>query len=126
MQVQTSRLAGEQFAYYVVLNNNMIRNLTYGELSTDLQIRISSILTSEKYAQNNMKIMIYNGDLDLWSNFIGAQRFGQEIAAALKLNTTEDRIWRHNYDSAAFVWMDGGVITSYSSNFHIASIRVSL
>ncbi|CAP27538.2 Protein CBG07588 [Caenorhabditis briggsae] len=99
------------------------RNVTYNTLSTDLQTTISSILTTKNYAANNAKIMIYNGDLDIWSNFVGAQRFGAEIAANLKLNVTEDRIWRHNYDSAAYQWMDGGVITSYTSNLHVASVR---
>ncbi|PIC20876.1 hypothetical protein B9Z55_025919 [Caenorhabditis nigoni] len=99
------------------------RNVTYNNLSNDLRTTISSILTTKNYAANNAKIMIYNGDLDIWSNFVGAQRFGAEIAANLKLNVTEDRIWRHNYDSAAYQWMDGGVITSYTSNLHVASIR---
>lgn len=104
-------------------NFQSCRNLTYNSLSSDLQVKLSSILTTKNYVTNAMKVMVYNGDLDIWSNFIGAQRFGAEIAANLNLNLTEDRIWRHNYDSAAFVWMDGGVITSYTRNFHIASIR---
>ncbi|KAF1749174.1 hypothetical protein GCK72_025641 [Caenorhabditis remanei] len=104
-------------------NFQSCRNVTYRTLSNDLLTQITSIINTNTYVTNNMKIMIYNGDLDIWSNFIGAQRFGQEVAAALNLNMTEDRIWRHNYDSAAFVWMDGGVITSYTSNLHVASVR---
>uniref|UniRef100_A0A8R1DZS5 Carboxypeptidase n=1 Tax=Caenorhabditis japonica TaxID=281687 RepID=A0A8R1DZS5_CAEJA len=99
------------------------RSANFSNLSTDLQIRLASILTTKNYSVNKAKIMIYNGDRDVLSNFIGAQKFGRELAASLKLNLTEDRIWRHNYDSAAFKWMDGGVITSYSSDFHVASIR---
>ncbi|CAI2358246.1 unnamed protein product [Caenorhabditis sp. 36 PRJEB53466] len=99
------------------------RNVTFTSLSTDLQIRLSSILTTKNYVTNNAEVLIYNGDLDIVNNFIGAQKFGRELAASLKLNLTEDRVWRHNYDSAAFKWMDGGIITSYSSNLHIASIR---
>ncbi|CAB3399767.1 unnamed protein product [Caenorhabditis bovis] len=99
------------------------RAIKYGQHSTDLLGQIVLVLTDANYAKNKGKIMIYNGDLDPLNNFIGAQLFGQQIADALNLNTTEDRIWRHNYDSAAFKWMDGGVITSYTNNLHIASIR---
>ncbi|CAI5454236.1 unnamed protein product [Caenorhabditis angaria] len=99
------------------------RPLQYGAISEDLYLRLTSIMTTKNYVTNNAKVLIYNGDLDTVNNFIGAQRFGEQLANGLKLNKTEDRIWRHNYDSASFEWMDGGVITSYSSNLHVASIR---
>ncbi|CAD6185442.1 unnamed protein product [Caenorhabditis auriculariae] len=97
-------------------------NVNFPQLSNDLYLPITSLMTLQGYETRKFKILIYNGDLDATNNFIGAQKFGQQVAAGLNLNQTDERKWLANYNSAAFKWMDGGMVTRYSSRFDILSI----
>ena len=55
--------------------------LNYGKLTTDLSIDISSFMNHASYAAQNMKIILYNGDLDSTATFVGGQLFAAQLSS---------------------------------------------
>ena len=60
----------------------------------DMSDTVVSILTSNPYKNNNMRLMFYNGDIDTICQFLGDQWFIEALAT--RLNLTVNKIFSYN------------------------------
>ncbi|CAJ0924229.1 unnamed protein product, partial [Mesorhabditis belari] len=93
----------------------------YGQQqSGDISIALGRLVNSLIWRQNNLRLLLYNGDLDLSSNHVGAQWF---VEALNQQALTNGGDWRFSLNDSLYVGSTGGYYKSFDRQITFATIK---